>query len=437
MRGKFVRYGPNRVSVNSSTALREIYNVKANVRKSKVYTAVKYFFKDGDMSMTVLDTKRHAYRRRVNVQALRPDAVEVIQDHIIKNIDYFCSHVIAPEPTSEWGVPHDFSKIVGYLVSDIMGDVTFSKNWDTQRDATYRHFVDDSALGTAGMHIIGHLPFVVKYGLHHILFRPFVNGVQRLNALSKRITEWRVAQKDIMPGQDLFPALLQVTDFETGKGFTSAELTSEAGLFIVAGTDTTVTATVSTLFYLLKSPDCMKVLQKEIRTRFASVERIRVSENLTNSCYLMACIDEALRLTPPVGSILPREVLPGGIFIDGEYFLEGIDIGVPHYALHRHEDYFTDPDAYCPLCWFDESGKYIPATAHPAFTAFGVGRTSCVGKYLAYQEISLVIAWIFWLYDIRLDPESDFAKQSPQHFPTRDRFVSMHQGPVVQFKSRF
>lgn len=43
------------------------------------------------------------------------------------------------------------------------------------------------------------------------------------------------------------------------------------------------------------------------------------------------------------------------------------------------------------------------ARAASAFTAFGWGRTSCIGKYLAYQEISLIAARTLWLYDMRLE----------------------------------
>ena len=80
-----------------------------------------------------------------------------------------------------------------------------------------------------------------------------------------------------------------------------------------------------------------------------------------------------------------------------------------------------------------------------AFTAFGVGRTSCFGKYLAYQEISLVVAQTIWLFDMRTEPESNLGEGSeklgarrerPKEFQTWGRFVSMHDGPMLQFKRR-
>ena len=45
---------------------------------------------------------------------------------------------------------------------------------------------------------------------------------------------------------------------------------------------------------------------------------------------------------------MSREVLQGGIDIDGHHIPKGIEIGTPHYALHHNEDYFPDSFSYKP-----------------------------------------------------------------------------------------
>jgi Cytochrome P450 len=70
--------------------------------------------------------------------------------------------------------------------------------------------------------------------------------------------------------------------------------------------------------------------------------------------------------------------------------------------------------------------------------AFGVGRTSCIGKYLAYQEMSLVLARVICLYDIRIEPFKMMTAEtifSGRPYPTLDRFVSIRDGPMV-FRSK-
>ena len=293
------------------------------------------------------------------------------------------------------------------------------------------------------------MPFLFKFHLHRVLLRPLANGIKQLKTLSDETTKWRMAQGDRLTGKDLFSALLEAKDPETGHGFAQSELISEAGLLIIGGTDTTITGTTSTIFYLLNNPSALARLQHEIRTEFSEVEDIRIGPQLEKCRFLTSCITESLRLTPPVGSLLPREVLPGGITIDGELFPPGTDIGVPHYALHHSEDEFSAPFEFQPERWLNKPSPHgqesLPSTGtlqtqgHPAFTPFGVGRTSCIGKHLAYQEMSLVLARVVWLYDMRTAPSPSAAKRtvsSAKQFPTLDRFVSAHDGPMVQFMPR-
>ncbi|KAL8951297.1 MAG: hypothetical protein Q9222_002719 [Ikaeria aurantiellina] len=445
--GRFVRFGPNRISINSDTALKTIYSTNANVQKSQVYSTYKHFFAETDMSMTTIDRKKHAFKRRVNVQALTPTNVKSLEERILKNIRYFCDSLIEETSPTGWSVSKNMTKLFGYLVSDIMGDVTFSKNWNVQRQIRNRKFVEDGPLGVAGIHLTGYMPMLLSCGLDKVLFRPLRKGIIELSALSKSITDWRVSRSESLHG-DLFSHLLKAQDPQTGRSFDQNELVAEAGLLIVGGTDTTITAMTATLFYLLKNPAALNRVRAEVRAEFKTLEDIRISPKLEACTFLAACIQESLRICPPVGSLLPREVLPGGIVVDGEFFAAGTDIGVPHYALHHHEQYYPEPQQYRPERWLSSNNgvkdmHYPTSTAQSAFTAFGVGRTSCIGRYLAEQEMRLTIGRLTWLYDMRFADIKDAANQANDkgnkdeaQFRTLDRFVSMHDGPMVQFKHR-
>ena len=130
-----------------------------------------------------------------------------------------------------------------------------------------------------------------------------------------------------------------------------------------------------------------------------------------------------MRLANPIGSLLPRETLPGGLKIDGEWFPPGIDVGVPNYTLHHNEEYFPDLFEFRPERWlpvhkqsqtraesFTTSTTTAKETmidmdlevAQSVFMPFSIGRMSCIGKYLAYQEIPLIIARVVWQYDMRI-----------------------------------
>ena len=84
--------------------------------------------------------------------------------------------------------------------------------------------------------------------------------------------------------------------------------------------------------------------------------------------------------------------------------------------------------------------------AHSTFCPFGLGRTSCVGKYLAYQEMAIALTRMLWLFDMRLQPGSTLGKGHRglgdgrvrrEEFQLYERFVSTHDGPMVRFRPRF
>lgn len=192
--------------------------------------------------------------------------------------------------------------------------------------------------------------------------------------------------------KDFFYYLLNARDPETGKGFTGPELWGESNLLIIAGSDTTSTALASAFFYLTHNPRTLHKLTEEIRSTFSDVEEIVSGPTLTSCAYLRAVIDEAMRLSPPVGGLLPREVLPGGIDIDGIHVPEGVVVGTPHYTIHHNPGYFPAPFIFEPERWLAGSSPVVTTesvgAAQSAFCPFSVGPRGCIGKGLAYAELT-------------------------------------------------
>lgn len=183
--------------------------------------------------------------------------------------------------------------------------------------------------------------------------------------------------------RDFFYHLLNAKDPETGKGFSMDELWGESNLLIIAGSDTTSTAMAGTFFYLAHNVEVLKKLCEEIREAFEDVEDIVSGPKLSACSYLRACIDETMRMSPPVAGALPRQVLTGGLDIDGVHVPAGFDVGVPHYSIHHNPDYYPRPFDYIPERWLSDSeanplhGKL--GDAHAAFCPFSIGPRGCIG----------------------------------------------------------
>lgn len=140
---------------------------------------------------------------------------------------------------------------------------------------------------------------------------------------------------------------------------------------------------------------------------------------------------------------MAREVLPGGLSVDGHLFPAGCEIGTPHYALHHDERYYPEPFQYTPERWLATDPRTMEE-AQRAFCAFSIGPRGCVGKTMAYQELMTVLGRVLWEYDVRLDEggEEGFGgwwkgrRGREGEYQLYDTFSSKSVGPRMQFRSR-
>ena len=254
------------------------------------------------------------------------------------------------------------------------------------------------------------------------------------------------------PGRkDIFYHLFQGADPETGQGYTKAELEAESRLLVIAGSDTSSTALAACFFYPVRNKRVLDKLTEEIRSAFGKVEDIRCTGTaLLSLPYVRACIDEALRISTATPAHIPREAGPGGATIDGMFFPEGTVVGVSTYALHHNEEYYPDPFAFSPERWIVDSNINVSAEsvakAQSAFAAFGLGLRGCIGKNLAYTELSLALARLLWLYDMRAKEGDRTGQGGPGkaggrtrngEYQLEDVWVCKRDRSVIELRARY
>ncbi len=96
------------------------------------------------------------------------------------------------------------------------------------------------------------------------------------------------------------------------------ELIANAGCLIIAGSESTATLLSGLIFHLHSTPRVLRLLQEEVRQAFDSASKITFA-SAAELPYLQACIEEALRLYPPIPCGLPRQVPWEGMVIDGRF----------------------------------------------------------------------------------------------------------------------
>lgn len=310
------------------------------------------------------------------------------------------------------------------------------------------------------------MPILNTLSLDRFLFPHVAAGRARYMAYSRAQLTERTKLGDETDRRDFFYHLLKARDPETGLGFSTPELWGESNLLIIAGSDTTSTALAATVFYLVRDPRALARVAAEVRTRFADVEDAHQGAALAGCTYLRACVDEAMRLSPSVGGIVPREVLAGGIEVDGVRVPAGTVVGVPHYAIHHNEAHFPRPFDFIPERWI--AGETWPspvaggargekreavvsevqvAAAQAAFCPFSVGPRGCIGKGLAYAEMTITLARLLWLYDVRRAvgvadpaeggrPGAEWGREKKGEMQLVDTFTSLKEGVMVDFRRR-
>ena len=185
-----------------------------------------------------------------------------------------------------------------------MGDLVFGESFGCLKSSSYHPWVKlifESVKIGAFVRCSKYWPFLTPLAQRLI---PSQLRKQRIE--QRQMAKDRAAsRKAIDDGrQDLISGFLK-PDSE----ISHLEYQSTVETLIIAGSETTATLMSGALFYLLKDPIRMKKVATEIRTSFSSPAEIDfVSVNKLT--YLLACLNETLRVYPPVPDGFPRNTGP-------------------------------------------------------------------------------------------------------------------------------
>ncbi|KAI1662176.1 cytochrome P450 [Daldinia decipiens] len=443
--GPVLRHGPNKLVFNSVEALQDIYN-NERVTKSHVYELT---MRSGKPSIfSTIDKQQHRLKRKLIGQAVNDKATRVFEPTMIEQVDIFIEQLMASSQDSN---PVDMTERCKWLGMDIVGLLAFGFALNMQTDPTYRFVTSGLSVETYQMNSIMQWPLLNTIGFHHLLLLVgYGQRVKYLRALQTMIST-RLSQEKHAKN-DLYSSVADHLD-NAADGITTSELWSEALFFFPAAGDTTTTALSALFFYLSRYREVYKKLADEIRRSFSSTADIKSGPQLSSCRYLRACIDEALRMSPPIAGTLWRELPPAEHarepwIVDGHVVPQGTQVGVCMYALHHNEAYFADPFIFRPERWLDENGDpEALSRMHAAFSPFSVGSRACAGKHMAYLEASLVIAKTLFTFDFWTAqgeaghvgagvPGRTDGRGRPHEFQLYDTFGSQHVGPNLIFRRR-
>jgi cytochrome P450 len=114
-----------------------------------------------------------------------------------------------------------------------------------------------------------------------------------------------------------------VDDNASGEGLTKPEMVVSAVTLVGTGSETISTLLTGLDYFLGTNPHAMKKLVEEIRTAFSSADEVD-HVSIHKPKYLTACLEETMRLYPPVTTLLWRVPPNGGGHTNGLYIPEGV-----------------------------------------------------------------------------------------------------------------
>ncbi|KAL7271928.1 hypothetical protein RUND412_005291 [Rhizina undulata] len=442
--GEFVRVGPNILSANSKEALKGIYGVNKNVIKAEGFygSMAGHGTNYAQNTFNCTDRQVHAAKRKVLAHAFTETALRSMEQYYLPHIESLCDIIASgdqslpipgndKEKNGKWR--GDMGLWANYLTYDIMGELTFGTDFHMMYEETNRSVPDLILSTTTNAHLCATYPILDRWRLDTLLFRSLF---KKQAAFFKYVAE--NGEKRIKIGadrKDFMGYILSAREADEN-AYSAEELQAEGIQLIIAGSDTTATLIAGTLFYLTRNPSVKEKLKAEVRSKFKSLDDIRLSKTIESCYYLKACLEETLRISPSAPGLLPRQVLPGGLTIGHHFIPAGVELGVSMYTVHRNPKHFENPLIYCPERWLNADGNGLDATLFAAFAPFSIGSRGCLGKRVAYIEAELVIARLMWAFEAKYVSGGIDSRIANEEYMLIDHFAAERSGPVVDFEKR-
>lgn len=200
--------------------------------------------------------------------------------------------------------------------------------------------------------------------------------------------------RDVDGRDDVLSRLILSTREESDPRVGRQRLRDELVTLLLAGHETTASTLGWSLHLLDRHPQLRERVRQEARSVLG--DRVPTHEDLHRLRYTTMVVEEAIRLYPPVW-ILTRKARADDV-IGGYRVPAGADILICPYTLHRHPQFWADPERFDPERFDPDRTTDRPRYA---YIPFGAGPRFCVGSNLGMMEAVMVLAVL--LRDLRLE----------------------------------
>ncbi len=439
-----IRTGPSSLHFSDMRAIKDIYGHSSKCTKDDQYAVQA----GSHMHLAdVVDKPEHARKRKVLSSAYALKNLEDWEFKVADKVERLIAQFDQRCSDGSRDIVVDYRPWTNYFTIDAIADIGLTHRMNlldngsgkttsmapdgTTYEVDFRECLYANSRATS--------VFCYSYDWYKRLAKlsrlsPYFNRLWKLNdewdgipryLAAERLKRYQAGEK----GDDFFQALMEDRNGNPHNlewGEIVAEVTIMVGRMTLLGTSpqrltfpqmnagstTTAISMANVMYQLLKNPDKMAKLRQEIDETLDDDEEVAPYEKVKFLPYLRACLDESLRLFPPIAHGLTREVPPDGQEIAGQYIAGGTTVNVSAFIAHRDETIFPDPETYNPERWLGEAGKDLG----PYFIAFSAGARGCIGRNIAYLEQTVLLASMLHRYEFELaDPDFEVGRYEWQN----------------------
>ncbi|KAK1579967.1 cytochrome P450 [Colletotrichum navitas] len=422
--GPVVRIAPDELIFHDSRAWKDILGHKGQgdvemEKSQKFYRAVP----NAPSDIINSDRGEHSNLRRALAHGFSERSIRYQQPIVKSYVDLLIKRL--HEHGQGGSKALNLAAWYNYTTFDVIGDLAFGEAFGCLDSSDYHPWV-------RSIFQLVRLSTVVQTGTHY----PFVlrlmmamvpEKMKRGREQHEELTEAKLKRRMDLGHErpDLIEGLLRRKE-DWNMSF--ANLKANSSVLIVAGSETTATLLSGATYYLLMNPVALQKLTDEIRSTFKDESEIDF-QSVGNLTYLLACLDEALRLYPPVPIGLPRTVPQGGANIADHYVPEGTTVSIYQWAMYHSEKNFRDPFGFHPERWLRDPA--FESDDRESFQPFHIGARNCIGRNLAYAEMRLILARVLWNFDIKIADDSiDWAPRQKIYIVYEKEPLNVYLKPV-------
>lgn len=217
--------------------------------------------------------------------------------------------------------------------------------------------------------------------------KPIRKHASVMNTIDQVIYQ-AIADKKENPGND-FVSLFLAAKYSDGSKMNDQQVRDEVLTLTSTGYETIGDCLTWCWYLLANNSQADKVFRQEVKANFAKASKISI-ETFNKLLYTQKVVLESLRIYPTtwVYVRVPQheDTLPSGTKIPS-----GAKLYICPYAMHRHPEYFPDPESFLPERF--PSSK-VPSQWSYVYMPFGLGAHKCLGQHFARLQTTLVLATI-------------------------------------------